>query len=59
MGNGNGTGVKSDARYAKRDTDATDDLGNQSDMSQGHRDMPGIHSGMNTTTDMTQTINTC
>ena len=42
LGDGDSTGMKLDARDARRDVVVTDGLGNWSDVSREHRDMPDI-----------------
>ena len=58
MGDGGGTGVRLDAGGARRDGAGPDGHANWSDVSSGHRDVPGIRNGTNTTADATETINT-
>ena len=58
VGDGDDTSAKSDAGDAKHDVDATDGLANQSDMSRGCRDMPGIHNSMHMTANVKGTIGT-
>ena len=58
MGNGGGTGAKSDAGDARRDEAGPNGHANRSDVSSGHVDVPGIRNGTNTTADATETIST-
>ena len=56
MGNGDGTGTRSDAGGARRDGVRPDGHANWSDTSSGHRDVPDTRNGTNTTADTTETI---
>ena len=58
MGDGGGTGARSDAGGASCDRVGPDGHVNQSDTSSGHRNVPDTHNGTNTTADATETIST-
>ena len=58
MGDGNGTGVRSDARGASCDGVGPNGHANWSDASSGYTDVPDIRNGMNTTADAMETIST-
>ena len=55
---GDDTSAKSDAGDAKHDVDATGGLANQSDMSRGCRDVPGIRNSTHMTANVKGTIST-
>lgn len=59
MGNGDGTGVRSNAGYVRRGVEATDGPGSQWDPSRGNREVPMIKNGMNTTAEVKETISAC
>ena len=59
MGNGGGTGARSDAGGASCDRVGPDGHASQSDVSSGHRDVPDICNGTDTTADTTESISTC
>ena len=58
MGDGDGTGVRSDAGGASCDGVGPDGHANRSDASSGHTDVPGICNGTNMTADARETIST-
>ena len=58
MGNGDGTGTRSDAGGASCDGVGPNGHANRSDVSSGHMDVPGICNGTNMTADTTETIST-
>ena len=58
MGDGGGTGARSDAGDARRDRVGPDGHANQSDALSGHRDVPDICNSVNTTADATESIST-
>ena len=58
MGDGDGTGARSDAGGARHDGAGPNGHANQSDVSSRHRDVPDIQNGTNTTADATETIST-
>ena len=58
VGDGDYTSAKSDAGDAKHDVDVTDGLENQSHMSRGCRDMPGICNSTHMTANVKGTIST-
>ena len=59
MGDGGGTGARSDAGGARHDGVGPDGHANWLDMLSRHRDVPDIQNGTNTTADATETISTC
>ena len=58
MGDSGGTGARLDAGDARRGGVGPDGHANWSDVSSGHRDVPDIRNGMNTTADTKETIST-
>ena len=58
MGDGDGTGARSDAGDARHGSTGPDGLANWSDVSSGHTDVPDICNRTNTTADTTETIST-
>lgn len=54
-GDGGGTRTNLDAGGVRRSKAGPDGHGNWLDTSSGHRDMPGTHDGMDTTTDARNT----
>ena len=58
MGDGGGTGARSDAGGARHDEAGPNGHANRSDVSSGHVDVPDICNGTNTTADVTESIST-
>ena len=59
IGDGDGTGTKSDAEGASCDGVGPDGHASRSDASSGHRDVPDICNSTDTTADATESISTC
>ena len=59
MGNGDGTGARSNAGNARRNIGVTGGLVSQLDTSRGHREVPIFRNGTNTTAETKETISTC